>query len=109
MIKVMHGLNKSDCAYVILGVLSADGRHHENCRKKFTNMQNIRASHSKTLHAISENESYLLLSNLFASNPSRVWTSLDLYDEYVHLGGISLSRKELIPKLLAESISNKYR
>ena len=65
-------------------------------------MRNIRASPSQKLHAISENESYLLLSNLFASNPPRVWTSLYLYDEYVHLGGTSLSRKELIQRLLVE-------
>ena len=65
-------------------------------------MRNIRAFQHQKVHAISENESYFLLSNLFASNPSRVWTSLDLYDEYVHLGGISLSGKELIQRLLVE-------
>ncbi len=49
-----------------------------------------------------ESEPYTLLSNLFASNPSRVWSSLDLYKEYASLGGTSLSRKELVQKLVAE-------
>ncbi len=48
-----------------------------------------------------ESEPYTLLSNLFASKPSRVWSSLDLYKEYASLGGTSLSRKELVQKLVA--------
>ncbi len=49
-----------------------------------------------------ESEPYTLLSNLFAGSPSRVWSSLDLYKEYASLGGTSLSRKELVQKLVAE-------
>ena len=65
-------------------------------------MWNIKASHSHKVKANIGEESYLLLSNLFASNSSLVWTSLNLCDEYVKLGGASLSRKALVQRLLTE-------
>ena len=65
-------------------------------------MRNIKASHSQKVEASIGEESYLLLFNLLASNSSHVWISLDLYDEYVKLGGASLSRKALVHRLLTE-------
>ena len=62
-----------------------DGRY-EDCRNKLLICEILGLPVPKRYMQSMKTESYLLLSNLFASNPSHVRTSLDLYDEYVHLG-----------------------
>ena len=43
-----------------------------------------------------EDTAYNFFSNLLRSDVSRMWTSVDLHNEYVNLGGTKLTRSKII-------------
>ena len=75
---------------------AADGRYHDDCRKRFTNIKQFVSSNSKK----DEDQAYTLLSDLFGSNGNRMWTSIDLEEEYINLDGKQLTREKIVERLL---------
>ena len=78
---------------------AADGRcYHDDCRKKFIDIKRFLSSSLTS----DEDRPFNLLSNLFGSNHQRMWTSVDLEQEYKGLGGSMLTRKKIVERLLSD-------
>lgn len=49
-----------------------------------------------------EDTAYNFFSNLLRSDVSRMWTSVDLHNEYANLGGTKLTRSKIIESPLVD-------
>ena len=60
-----------------------DARYHIICRMRFTGKKIVMAA--KATYKESTNEDYACkkVSKLFISEPTRLWTSVDLHQEYL--------------------------
>ena len=76
-----------------------DARYHEDCRKSFTGKRakNTSESDKKVVDA-----PFNRVVVVMRSDTSRTWTSTELFDEYTKVGGILLTRKNLIEKVKKE-------
>lgn len=79
---------------------AADARYHNDCRKRFTGTKNIVIA--KTLQQQDEDHAYPKISKLFRADPYRMWSSVNLEEGYQNEGGTSLSREELVHKIVNE-------
>ena len=77
---------------------AADARYHNDCRKLFTNAKNIKSAQT-TKHK-DEDNAYSKLCALFKVDPTRMWTSIDLENQYKDYGGTLLKRKELLSNIV---------
>lgn len=78
---------------------AADGRYQEDYRKIFTNVKQFRLHDSKK----NEDEAFSLFSDLVGSDSSRMWTPIDLEQEYATLRGSKLTRKKIVECILADT------
>ena len=70
---------------------AADARYHEDCRKRFTNERNVEAAKKSKIKEV--DAALVLLLRMVTSNKDKMWTTVDLQEQYVKDGGVLLSRR----------------
>lgn len=73
---------------------AANARYHEVCRKKFMSQRNIPAAHKQVTTL--KDVAYTEVTQLFMKGSSRMWTSVDIHEQYQQQGGAILSRQALV-------------
>ena len=78
---------------------AADARYHEDCKSSFMAPRSVRAASSSTKPKETEDTAFQSTISQMSNEPSRIWNTVDAYDEYLSHGGELLSRRMLLAKL----------
>lgn len=81
--------------------LQAEGaRYHEDCRKFFMNKRKISGSQKKS--SLIEDQPLVYLIEIMKKDLTKVWSSKEIYNKFVEIGGLQITRKTLVQKLSKE-------
>ena len=78
---------------------AADARYHDDCRKTFMSPRSV-ASASRPQESNEFDPALSTTIGTMKFDMSRIWNSCEIFDIYVENGGVSLSRRTLISKLV---------
>ena len=78
---------------------TADARYHEDCRKNFMGARNVSSAKKKTTSVI--DRALIRLIEIMKQDTSKVWSSVEMHQEYLEIGG-TLLRRTLVKNILEE-------
>ena len=63
---------------------AADARYHDDCRRIFTNERNVESAKKTKIKEV--DAALVLLLQMVTSNKDKMWTTVDLYEQYIKDG-----------------------
>ena len=78
---------------------AADARYHEDCKSSFMAPRSVRAAASGTRPKETGDAAFQCTVARMSNEPSRIWNTIDVYDEYQSHGGELLSKGKLLAQL----------
>ena len=93
-------LSDTQCSF---DLHTADARYHEDCRKNFMGSRNVSSAKKKTTSVI--DRALLRLIEIMKQDTSKVWSSVEMHQKYVEIGG-TLLRRTLV-KNISEELGNQ--
>jgi hypothetical protein len=77
---------------------AADARYHEDCKSSFMEPRSVRAAASGTKPKETEDSALQSTIIQMSNESSRIWNTVDAYDQYLSHGEELLSRRMLLEK-----------
>ena len=78
---------------------SADGRYHDDCRKKCMAFRSVKSASNKNSNVLSSDSALINLQKTMLASPEKIWTSTELHSCYQTYEGKVLSRQQLVTEL----------